>query len=77
MQRKERIKTNINVILCKKIMKVIESLKIKEKIYEEKLENGLLVMIVPKKTTNKNYARNHARSLCARRSSALFRTQNV
>ena len=56
MQRKERIKTNINVILCKKIMKVIESLKIKEKIYEEKLENGLTVMIVPKKTTNKKYA---------------------
>ena len=37
-------------------MKVIESLKIKEKIYMEKLENGLTVMIVPKNTTNKKYA---------------------
>ena len=36
-------------------MKVIESLKIKEKIYMEKLENGLTVMIVPKNTTNKKY----------------------
>ncbi len=36
-------------------MKIIESLKIKEKIYIEKLENGLTVMIVPKNTTNKKY----------------------
>lgn len=36
-------------------MKVIESLKIKEKIYMEKLENGLTIMIVPKNTTNKKY----------------------
>ena len=36
-------------------MKVIESLTIKEKIYVEKLENGLTVMLVPKKTTNKKY----------------------
>lgn len=37
-------------------MKIIESLKIKEKIYIEKLENGLTVMLVPKNTTNKKYA---------------------
>ena len=36
-------------------MKVIESLKIKEKVYIEKLENGLTVMIVPRNTTNKKY----------------------
>lgn len=36
-------------------MKIIESLKIKEKVYIEKLENGLTVMIVPKNTTNKKY----------------------
>ena len=36
-------------------MKLIESLKIKEKVYVEKLENGLTVMIVPKNTTNKKY----------------------
>lgn len=37
-------------------MEIIESLKIKEKIYKEKLENGLTIMLVPKTTTNKNYA---------------------
>ena len=37
-------------------MKIIESLKIKEKLYIEKLENGLTVMLVPKNTTNKKYA---------------------
>ena len=37
-------------------MKVIESLTIKEKIYIEKLENGLTIMLVPKETTNKKYA---------------------
>ena len=37
-------------------MKIIESLKIKEKVYIEKLENGLTVMIIPKETTNKKYA---------------------
>ena len=42
-------------MLYKWKMKVIESLKIKEKIYMEKLENGLTVMIVPKNTTNKKY----------------------
>ncbi len=36
-------------------MKVIESLKIKEKVYIEKLENGLTIMLVPKETTNKKY----------------------
>ena len=36
-------------------MKVIESLKIKEKLYVEKLENGLTIMLVPKDTTNKKY----------------------
>ena len=37
-------------------MKLIESLKIKEKVYIEKLENGLTVMLIPKNTTNKKYA---------------------
>lgn len=36
-------------------MKLIESLKIKEKVYIEKLENGLTVMLIPKNTTNKKY----------------------
>lgn len=36
-------------------MKIIESLKIKEKVYIEKLENGLTVMLIPKDTTNKKY----------------------
>lgn len=36
-------------------MKLIESLKIKEKVYVEKLENGLTVMLIPKNTTNKKY----------------------
>ena len=36
-------------------MKLIESLKIKEEVYIEKLKNGLTVMIVPKNTTNKKY----------------------
>lgn len=39
-----------------KNMEIIESLKIKEKVYKEKLENGLTIMLVPKTTTNKNYA---------------------
>ena len=37
-------------------MKIIESLKIKAKLYIEKLDNGLTVMIIPKETTNKKYA---------------------
>ena len=36
-------------------MKLIESLKIKEKLYIEKLENGLTIIINPKKITNKKY----------------------
>lgn len=36
-------------------MQVIENLKIKEKLYIEKLENGLTVMIIPKKNTNKKF----------------------
>ena len=35
-------------------MQVIENLKVKEKLYIEKLENGLTVMIVPKKDIQKN-----------------------
>ena len=30
-------------------MQVIENLKVKEKLYIDKLENGLTVMIIPKK----------------------------
>lgn len=37
-------------------MKVIESSKIKEKAYIEKLENGLTVIIVPKQNSSKKYA---------------------
>ena len=36
-------------------MKIIESSKIKEKAYVEKLENGLTVMIIPKANLNKKY----------------------
>lgn len=36
-------------------MKIIESSKIKEKAYIEKLENGLTVIIIPKRNTNKKY----------------------
>ena len=36
-------------------MKVIESLKIKEKAYIEKLANGLTVIIIPKQNANKKY----------------------
>ena len=36
-------------------MKLIESLTIKEKVYIEKLENGLTVIIIPRETTNKKY----------------------
>ncbi len=36
-------------------MKIIESLKIKEKAYIEKLENGMTIIIVPKKNTKKKY----------------------
>lgn len=36
-------------------MQVIENLKVKEKLYTEKLENGLTVMILPKKGVQKKY----------------------
>lgn len=36
-------------------MQIIENIKIKEKIYIEKLENGLTVMIIPKNNTMKKY----------------------
>ena len=36
-------------------MQVIENLKVKEKLYLEKLENGLTVMIIPKKGIQKKY----------------------
>ena len=36
-------------------MQVIENLKIKEKVYVEKLENGLTIMIIPKPNTKKKY----------------------
>ena len=36
-------------------MQIIENLKIKEKLYVEKLENGLTVMIIPKSNTKKKY----------------------
>lgn len=34
-------------------MQVIENLKVKEKLYIDKLENGLTVMIIPKKGIEK------------------------
>ena len=36
-------------------MKIIESLRIKEKAYVETLENGLKIIIIPKNNTNKRY----------------------
>ncbi len=36
-------------------MKIIENSKVKEKLYVEKLENGLTVMIIPKKGVQKKY----------------------
>ena len=36
-------------------MQIIENLKIKEKLYIEKLKNGLTVMIIPKKDVQKKY----------------------
>ena len=36
-------------------MQIIENLKVKEKLYIEKLENGLTVMIIPKKGIRKKY----------------------
>lgn len=37
-------------------MEIIENSKVKEKLYVEKLENGLTVMIIPKKGIQKKYA---------------------
>ena len=37
-------------------MQIIENSKVKEKLYIEKLENGLTVMIIPKKGIQKKYA---------------------
>ena len=36
-------------------MQIIENSKVKEKLYIEKLENGLTVMIIPKKGIQKKY----------------------
>ena len=36
-------------------MQIIENSKVKEKLYIEKLENGLTVMIMPKKNIQKKY----------------------
>ena len=36
-------------------MQIIENLKVKEKVYLEKLDNGLTVMIIPKKDVQKKY----------------------
>ena len=36
-------------------MQVIENLKVKEKAYIEKLENGLTVIVIPKQDTQKKY----------------------
>lgn len=70
-------------------MKIIESLKIKEKAYVETLENGLKIIIVPKKIQIKIYnmgrtfwiyrqslynAQYRRRSIYTRWSSTLFRT---
>ena len=38
-------------------MQIIENSKVKEKLYIEKLENGLTIMIVPKKGIQKNRSR--------------------
>ena len=37
-------------------MQLIENLIVKEKIYVEKMKNGLTVMVIPRKNTNKKYA---------------------
>ena len=36
-------------------MQIIENSKVKEKLYVEKLENGLTVMIMPKANIQKKY----------------------
>ena len=37
-------------------MQIIENTKVKEKLYTEKLEDGLTVMVIPKKGITKKYA---------------------
>ena len=61
-------------------MNKIDCLKIKEKIYTDKLENGLRVIIVPKKELSKkyiiwgtNFGSIDRRSFCSRWCSSLFR----
>ena len=36
-------------------MQIIENLKVNEKLFLEKLENGMAVMIIPKKDMKKKY----------------------
>ena len=36
-------------------MQIIDNLKVKEKLYIEKLETGLTVMVIPKKDIQKKY----------------------
>ena len=36
-------------------MQIIENSKVKEKLYIEKLENGLTIMVIPKKGIQKKY----------------------
>ena len=36
-------------------MQIIENNKVKEKMYKEKLDNGLDIMIIPKKGVQKKY----------------------
>lgn len=36
-------------------MQIIENSKVKEKLYIEKLDNGLTIMIIPKKNIQKKY----------------------
>ena len=36
-------------------MKIIENDKVKEKLYVEKLENGMTVMVIPRKNVRKKY----------------------
>ena len=36
-------------------MQIIENDKIKEKLYIEKLDNGLTIMVIPKSNTQKKY----------------------
>ena len=34
-------------------MQLIENLKLEEKVYKEKLENGMTVMVIPRQNTQK------------------------